>query len=170
MSLFEHGRVNTSLLSAKEARKMAEKHDHSDQIQHLTSTKEGLLCREDQGHGQKDLYRDIRSGTRAGRADTRGSPRSRRTKAIMLRWPFLNLCEEDQVSLSYDGNLFFGSQSQKNGRTVQDELERAISALTGEKIKVRLAGRTDRGVHADRQVGELPHKAHHTRRKIHSLR
>lgn len=54
--------------------------------------------------------------------------------------------------LEYEGSGLGGSQYQKNTRTVQDALERALSSLTGEPIRVALAGRTDAGVHARGQV------------------
>jgi len=53
-----------------------------------------------------------------------------------------------KIVFSYDGGLFFGSQAQSDKRTVQDELELAIFGLTKEKVRVTIAGRTDRGVHA----------------------
>jgi tRNA pseudouridine38-40 synthase len=54
--------------------------------------------------------------------------------------------------IEYDGTAFAGSQVQPNARTVQGELERALNRLMGERIRVRLAGRTDAGVHATGQV------------------
>lgn len=60
-----------------------------------------------------------------------------------------------KIVFSYDGSLFFGSQAQSNKKTVQDELELAIFKLTGEKIRVTPAGRTDRGVHAFSQVANF---------------
>jgi tRNA pseudouridine38-40 synthase len=54
--------------------------------------------------------------------------------------------------VSYDGTAFAGSQRQANGRTVQEELERAAQALFGEPVRVAMAGRTDAGVHAIGQV------------------
>lgn len=57
--------------------------------------------------------------------------------------------------LEYEGSGLGGSQYQKNTRTVQDALERALSSLTGEPIRVALAGRTDAGVHARGQVAAL---------------
>ena len=54
--------------------------------------------------------------------------------------------------VEYQGTAFGGSQYQKNAPTVQDSLERALSSLTSEPIRVTLAGRTDAGVHARGQV------------------
>ncbi len=54
--------------------------------------------------------------------------------------------------IEYDGTAFAGSQVQVNARTVQGELEEALNRLIGERTRVRLAGRTDAGVHATGQV------------------
>jgi len=54
--------------------------------------------------------------------------------------------------LAFDGSAFAGSQLQPNQRTVQGELERAAQTMTGHFTRVRLAGRTDAGVHALAQV------------------
>jgi tRNA pseudouridine38-40 synthase len=54
--------------------------------------------------------------------------------------------------IEYDGTAFAGSQVQPNARTVQGELEKALNRLMGEETRVRLAGRTDAGVHATGQV------------------
>ncbi|HEY8170298.1 MAG TPA: tRNA pseudouridine(38-40) synthase TruA [Candidatus Limnocylindria bacterium] len=57
-----------------------------------------------------------------------------------------------RATLEYDGTAFAGSQVQPNARTVQGELEKALNRLIGEGTRVRLAGRTDAGVHATGQV------------------
>ncbi|MFF2094528.1 tRNA pseudouridine(38-40) synthase TruA [Paenibacillus sp. NPDC058174] len=59
-----------------------------------------------------------------------------------------NLC----ATVSYEGTEFNGFQSQPYGRTVQQEIEKAIQALTGEDILILGSGRTDAGVHAQGQV------------------
>jgi tRNA pseudouridine38-40 synthase len=57
-----------------------------------------------------------------------------------------------KLRIQYDGTDFLGSQLQKQGRTVQGELETALLRLAGQPIRVALAGRTDSGVHAWGQV------------------
>lgn len=52
------------------------------------------------------------------------------------------------VRLMYDGTKYHGWQFQKNGITVQQTIEEALSSLTGEKISVTGCSRTDAGVHA----------------------
>lgn len=56
------------------------------------------------------------------------------------------------LGIEYDGSGFCGWQSQPDGRTVQDVLQRALSQIAGEPITVIAAGRTDTGVHALEQV------------------
>lgn len=62
------------------------------------------------------------------------------------------------LGLQYDGSSYSGWQSQLNQRTIQDELEKAITAFVGidgvrsNPIRVVTAGRTDAGVHALGQV------------------
>lgn len=54
------------------------------------------------------------------------------------------------ITVAYDGTLFNGWQSQKNGTAIQDIISAAIYSLTGAKPFPRLegCGRTDAGVHA----------------------
>lgn len=59
------------------------------------------------------------------------------------------------VGVEYNGELFHGSQRQKNLRTVQGELEKALSSVGNEPISVTLAGRTDTGVHATNQIASF---------------
>ena len=61
-----------------------------------------------------------------------------------------------KLTLSYDGTDFNGWQTQPGFRTVQETLEKAIAALTGEsRVRVNASGRTDAGVHAVGQVVNL---------------
>jgi tRNA pseudouridine38-40 synthase len=57
--------------------------------------------------------------------------------------------------VEYEGTAYGGSQLQANTETVQGALERALSSLTGEPIRLALAGRTDAGVHALGQVASF---------------
>ncbi|MGL5296083.1 MAG: tRNA pseudouridine(38-40) synthase TruA [Culicoidibacterales bacterium] len=54
--------------------------------------------------------------------------------------------------VAYDGSQFAGYQRQPNDRTVQGELEHAISRILKCPIVVHASGRTDAGVHAHGQV------------------
>jgi tRNA pseudouridine38-40 synthase len=53
-----------------------------------------------------------------------------------------------KLTIEYDGTPYEGWQAQENGRGVQNAVERAIAAMTGEMIRLMVAGRTDAGVHA----------------------
>ena len=57
-----------------------------------------------------------------------------------------------QLTLSYDGTEFFGSQRQAKRRTVQGELEDALCTLGWSGRSILISGRTDTGVHATGQV------------------
>lgn len=57
------------------------------------------------------------------------------------------------LGIEYNGSAFCGYQLQTEGtRTVQGELERALSEVADEPVRLTCAGRTDTGVHATGQV------------------
>jgi tRNA pseudouridine38-40 synthase len=60
-----------------------------------------------------------------------------------------------QIVIAYDGTGFFGSQRQAKSRTVQSEIENALTNLGWQGKSVLLAGRTDAGVHASGQVASF---------------
>jgi tRNA pseudouridine38-40 synthase len=70
-----------------------------------------------------------------------------------------------KLTIEYDGGDFAGWARQPGERTVQEELERALrkvlgeTALDGAPLKLTVAGRTDRGVHAWAQVASYAHEA-----------
>lgn len=57
-----------------------------------------------------------------------------------------------RVDLSYDGTGFRGYARQNGQRTIQGELESALSIALGVEVTTSVAGRTDAGVHARGQV------------------
>ncbi len=57
-----------------------------------------------------------------------------------------------KLTLEYDGTTYAGWQHQAHHRSVQQAIEEAIFAFSGERIRIRAAGRTDAGVHASHQV------------------
>ena len=59
------------------------------------------------------------------------------------------------ISLSYNGSPFCGWQSQPEGRSVQGELERALSIAFSEPVEVVGAGRTDAGVNARHYIAHF---------------
>lgn len=58
------------------------------------------------------------------------------------------------LGVEYDGSRFCGWQTQPEGCSVQDALERALSEIAGATVATVCAGRTDAGVHA---VGQVVH-------------
>jgi tRNA pseudouridine38-40 synthase len=64
-----------------------------------------------------------------------------------------------RIDLTYDGAAFAGWQRQAAARTVQAELEAALTKVLGAPHVVVGAGRTDAGVHARRAVASV--RTHH---------
>ena len=52
------------------------------------------------------------------------------------------------LTLEFDGGPFMGLQRQAHGPSVQQSVEEAVFAATGEDVRLHAAGRTDTGVHA----------------------
>lgn len=61
-----------------------------------------------------------------------------------------------KLVLEYDGTAYVGWQLQRNGPSIQAEVERALSCLHKAPLRVTAAGRTDAGVHALGQVVSVP--------------
>ncbi|MEO0840758.1 MAG: tRNA pseudouridine(38-40) synthase TruA [Cyanobacteria bacterium J06643_5] len=57
--------------------------------------------------------------------------------------------------IQYQGTYFHGWQWQPKYRSVQEEIEKAISTVVGDKVTLHGAGRTDSGVHAAAQVAHF---------------
>ncbi len=60
-----------------------------------------------------------------------------------------------RLTLEYDGSGYNGFQAQPEQPTVQGAVETAITAFSGESVRLAAAGRTDTGVHATGQVISL---------------
>ena len=53
-----------------------------------------------------------------------------------------------RLTVEFDGRPFMGWQRQAHGPSVQQAIEEAVLAVTGEEARLHAAGRTDAGVHA----------------------
>ena len=60
-----------------------------------------------------------------------------------------------KIIIEYDGTNFHGWQRQKEDRTVQGEIEKALQTITGTRVILTGSGRTDSGVHALNQVANF---------------
>ncbi len=59
------------------------------------------------------------------------------------------------ISISYNGQALSGWQKQKNGPSIQEQLENAFLVYLRQKIEITGAGRTDSGVHAINYIAHL---------------
>lgn len=59
------------------------------------------------------------------------------------------------LGIRYDGSAYHGWQIQEELRTVQGEVEKALSAVANHAVSLVCAGRTDAGVHASGQVAHF---------------
>jgi tRNA pseudouridine38-40 synthase len=66
------------------------------------------------------------------------------------------------LGIEYDGSRYYGWQRQREVRSVQEKLEKALSQVANEPVTVFCAGRTDAGVHA---TGQVVHFTTHALRK-----
>lgn len=60
-----------------------------------------------------------------------------------------------KIVFSYDGSKFNGFQRQKTVKSVQGEIEKALSKIYKQEILIRGSGRTDVKVHADAQCAHF---------------
>lgn len=65
-----------------------------------------------------------------------------------------------KLTMAYDGGAYAGWQVQPDQRTIQGELERGWTQVTGESVRAIASGRTDAGVHALGQVVSLRTASH----------
>lgn len=52
------------------------------------------------------------------------------------------------ITISYDGTNYYGFQRLNSKKTIQQEIEGALSIINKKPVKIKGAGRTDKGVHA----------------------
>ena len=60
-----------------------------------------------------------------------------------------------RLVIAYDGTRYAGWQIQKNAKTIQGEIEKALKKILKEKVRLVGAGRTDSGVHARAQIANF---------------
>jgi tRNA pseudouridine38-40 synthase len=59
-----------------------------------------------------------------------------------------------KLVIEYDGTAYHGWQRQKSDRSIQAEIEKALTVMTRQEITLAASGRTDAGVHA---LGQVAH-------------
>ncbi len=60
-----------------------------------------------------------------------------------------------KLLIEYDGTDYVGWQKQKNGKSIQEEIEICLRELFQQEVSIHVAGRTDAGVHAFGQVAHF---------------
>jgi len=60
-----------------------------------------------------------------------------------------------RLVIAYQGTAYSGWQIQPNAHTVQAEIEQQLQQMTKQFCRLRVAGRTDAGVHAEGQVASF---------------
>jgi tRNA pseudouridine38-40 synthase len=60
-----------------------------------------------------------------------------------------------RLTIEYDGRPYKGFQAQADLPSVQEAVEKAVKAFSGQELRLQAAGRTDTGVHATGQVIHL---------------
>ena len=70
------------------------------------------------------------------------------------------------IKIEYVGTNFVGWQSQKNGKSIQDSVEKALTRVLKSQIRVIGSGRTDKGVHALSQYANFKSKIKIYEKKI----
>ena len=70
------------------------------------------------------------------------------------------------IKIEYEGTNFVGWQSQKNGKSIQDTIEKVLKKTLKTKIRITGAGRTDKGVHAFSQYASFKVKKKIENKKV----
>ena len=71
-----------------------------------------------------------------------------------------------KLTIEYDGTNYCGWQKQINGPSIQEATEKALKKITGQKVTLIGAGRTDSGVHALAQVANFKAKTRLTTEQL----
>ena len=71
-----------------------------------------------------------------------------------------------KLTIAYDGTRYQGWQRIGNGQSIQGKIEAVLSEMTGHKVEIHGAGRTDAGVHARGQVAHVDLDEHQRARVL----
>lgn len=74
-----------------------------------------------------------------------------------------------KLLIQYNGTNYSGWQKQKNGNSIQSEIESAIRKGLGDETEVFASGRTDAGVHAKAQVAHFDTNTQIDGKKIYKI-